>query len=456
MNVRVLKIITVILGLCVATGNLVAQTFTVLHNFTNSPDGDQPMAGLTLSGNMLYGTTYLGGSNGLGTVFKVDPDGTNYAVLKNFAGGSDGDHVWCDLTLSGNILFGTTQGGYSFSAYQGTVFAINTDGSGYSVLRNFTGSPPGANPSAGLTLSGETLCGTTSGDTSGDSYGTVFALSFTEVNNNGTIYAESAGYTLLKDFSVYTNTDGSEPFYVPSGLVLSGSTLYGTTGDGGTYRHGTVFSVNTNATGFSVFKSFDGTNGQSPSGTLVLSGNTLYGVTELGGTNGGLGTVFKINTDGSGFTVLRHLGGTDGFEPSGGLTISGRTLYGTTMNGGTGFGTIFSINTDGMGFTVLKTLGAADGAYPQGKLIISGNTLYGTTTTYGIGGYGTVFKLVFPITLFYQNIGSDMVLSWNDPSFVLQAAPAVTGAYTNVPGAASPYTNTITGPPQFFRLLVSQ
>jgi uncharacterized repeat protein (TIGR03803 family) len=442
-------------------GHASAQTYTVLHNFTNSPDGDQPMAGLTLSGNTLYGTTYVGGSNSLGTVFKVDTDGTNYAVLKNFAGGSDGDHVWCDLTLSGNILFGTTQQGYTFSSYQGTVFAINTDGNGYSVLRNFTGSPPGSNPQAGITLSGDTLYGTTAEDFF-DSYGTVFALSFTEVNNDGTIYAESTDYTLLKDFAVYTNTDGTEPVYVPSGLVLSGSTLYGTTADGGSYGHGTVFSVNTNGTGFSVIKSFDGTNGQYPIGTLVLSGNTLYGATSLGGTNGGTGTVFKINTDGSSFTVLRHVGGIDGIEPWAGLALSGRTLYGTTDGGGalsdgsTGFGTIFAINTDGTGFTVLKTLTADDGRQPQAKVTVSGNTLYGTTSTGGIEGYGTVFKLVFPITLFYQNTGSDTVLSWNDPSFVLQVAPAVTGTYTNIPGATSPYTNAFTGPQQFFRLLVSQ
>jgi hypothetical protein len=31
-------------------------------------------------------------------------------------------------------------------------------------------------------------------------------------------------------------------------------------------------------------------------------------------------------------------------------------------------------------------------------------------------------------------------------------APAITGTFTNVPGATSPYTNVITGGQQFFRL----
>jgi len=36
---------------------------------------------------------------------------------------------------------------------------------------------------------------------------------------------------------------------------------------------------------------------------MILSGNTLYGTTELGSTNGN-GTVFAVNTDGTGFTNL--------------------------------------------------------------------------------------------------------------------------------------------------------
>ncbi|MGD0815183.1 MAG: MBG domain-containing protein [Verrucomicrobiota bacterium] len=59
-----------------------------------------------------------------------------------------------------------------------------------------------------------------------------------------------------------------------------------------------------------------------------------------------------------------------------------------------------------------------------------------------------------PIALNIQLAGDNVVLSWNDPAsiFALQAAPAVTNVFTNVPGAASPYTNAITGAQQFFQL----
>jgi len=59
---------------------------------------------------------------------------------------------------------------------------------------------------------------------------------------------------------------------------------------------------------------------------------------------------------------------------------------------------------------------------------------------------------VSPIPLTLKLLGGKAVLMWNDPAFVLQAAPAASGGYTNVPGAGSPYTNAITGPVKFFRL----
>ena len=65
-----------------------AQTYVVLHDF-NGADGAYPQGDLVLSGTTLYGTTALGGSNNYGTVFEVNSDGSGYAVLHSFTG-SDG------------------------------------------------------------------------------------------------------------------------------------------------------------------------------------------------------------------------------------------------------------------------------------------------------------------------------------------------------------------------------
>ena len=178
----------------------------------------------------------------------------------------------------------------------------------------------------------------------------------------------------------------------------------------------------------------------------MLSNGVLYGTTYHGGTNG-QGTVFKINTDRSGFTVLHNFAGTNG-AGAGDLLLSGGTLYGTAVVGGSSNqGSIFKMDTAGNNFKVLYNFtGGSDGANPNTSLVLAGNTLYGTTENGGLSGHGTVFSLALssglaPIPLNITNINRAVVLSWSDPTFLLQASTLVTGTYTNVPDATSPYTN---------------
>src|SRR6266403_1715564 len=154
-----------------------------------------------------------------------------------------------------------------------------------------------------------------------------------------------------------TNTDGAYP---QASLVLLGNTLYGTASYGGQFGNGTVFAVKTDGTGFTNLHSLTGSDGAAPFAGLVLSGNILYGTCERGGDSIGDGTVFAINTDGTGFTNLHtftklllyppYLTNTDGANPYEGLIISGDTLYGTAAGGGSsGNGTVFAVSTDGTG-----------------------------------------------------------------------------------------------------------
>jgi uncharacterized repeat protein (TIGR03803 family) len=363
-----------VLLLCLAAANSPAQTYTILHSFGTNVMGLNPQAPLVQGPDgTLYGTASGGGSANQGQVFKENPDGSGYTVLKDFTG-NDGANPEAGLVLSGTTLYGTTTGGGVYGA--GTVFAINTDGSRFAVLKSFAGSD-GANPYAGLVLSGATLYGTTVlGGSSGD--GTVFS-----VNTDGT------GFTTLYSFT--GGSDGADPY---AGLVLSGTTLYGTANGGGVYGAGTVFAVNTDGTGFTeLYRFTGGSDGANPMAGLVLSGNTLYGTTGYGGSSGN-GTVFAVNTDGTGFTVLKTFNGSDGAWPLGGLVLSGTTLFGTTWVGGSSFnGTVFSVNTDGTGFTVLKQFNGYDGANPAAGLVLSGTTLYGTTLYGGNDGCGTVFSV---------------------------------------------------------------
>jgi uncharacterized repeat protein (TIGR03803 family) len=391
-----LKILAFAAALTLAT-NLSAQTFTILHSFTYS-DGAEPWTGLTLSGSTLYGTTLQGGSSGSGTVFKMNTEGNNYTVLKNFNALSDGSGPSTVLVLSGNTLYGATCGGVNSSS--GTIFKVNTDGTGFTNLYSFSATDTngvnsdGASP-IGLTLADGTLYGAAA--LGGSRYGTLF-----KVNIDGT------GFTVLVNFD-YVNG------YIPNDLALSGSTLYGTTFYGGRWFNdrGSVFKVNTDGTGFATINSFTSSYyGENPGAGLVVLGSTLYGTTQ-GGGSGGSGTIFKINTDRTGYTVLHNFTAldsatntnNDGAGPAAVLKLSGSTLYGTTQGGGSGgSGTIFSINTGGSAFASLYSFSATftnsnrvytngDGANPRCALVLSGDTLYGTTLHGGSSGNGTVFAL---------------------------------------------------------------
>jgi uncharacterized repeat protein (TIGR03803 family) len=105
-----------VLWLLLAAPPLQAQTFTVLHTFTGKGDGDGPVAGVTRDsvGN-LYGTTQIGGSFDIGTVFEINAHDKE-TILHNFWGG-DGvlpsgpllrDHTG---TLYGTTLVGGTPEG---------------------------------------------------------------------------------------------------------------------------------------------------------------------------------------------------------------------------------------------------------------------------------------------------------------------------------------------------------
>src|SRR5258708_5066397 len=114
-----------------------------------------------------------------------------------------------------------------------------------------------------------------------------------------------AGRLTAQTFTVlhsFTGSDGAFPY---AGLILSSSSLYGTTALGGGSDGGTVFAVNTDGTGFTTLHSFTGRNdGVALEAGLILSGNTLFGTTAEGGSSGGEGTVFSLSLGSVGSPAL--------------------------------------------------------------------------------------------------------------------------------------------------------
>jgi uncharacterized repeat protein (TIGR03803 family) len=252
-------------------------------------------------------------------------------------------------------------------------------------------------------------------------------------------------------------TNGANP---QGTLILSGSTLYGTTVHGGNEDYGVVFAVSTNGNNFTILHNFTGaSDGGAPWPGLILSGNTLYGTTTVGGT--GVGVVFSVTTNGANFTIVHSITSSDGADPEGGLILLGNTLYGTTSGGGTGAGVVFSVATNGTDFTIVHNFIGSDGADPQGALILSGNTLYGTTFGGGSYGGGTVFGLSLPVPQLAISLsGTNVILTWptNPPGFSLQSTTTLSPLTWNTNLPAPVIVNgqyTITNPictQQFYQL----
>jgi len=435
-----------------------AVAFTNLYEFRvdtfngGSPDvetngdGLNP-AGFVLAGNVLYGTTSGGGLYGDGTIFRVNTDGSGFTNLFNFNNGpydpvtssypaSTGSDPVAGLILISNSLYGTTFEGGALTA--GTVFKIDTNGQNFTQIFSFSFTN-GQGPSSGLTWHSNRLYGTTAGGGT-NGYGTVF----------------SVGLDTQSFASEYQFQNPTQPY---GNVVVVSNNWYGFGHYGGAASDGYVFRVG--PAGFADLFDFTGVNGASPYSGPLASGGTLFGLTYQGGTNGA-GTIFRINIDGKAYTNLYGFSpasgaNTDGAHPLDftGMLLAGNTLYGTTTgNGSGGGGTVFQINTDGTGFTVLHSFSYAEGTQPD-PLILANGRLYGMTI-YGIQGdylgNGGIFSLVLEPTLTIAADGPHVVLTWDDPSYTLYSASTLNGPYTEAVGAVSPYTNAIRQAQQFFKI----
>ncbi|MGA3008462.1 MAG: choice-of-anchor tandem repeat GloVer-containing protein, partial [Opitutaceae bacterium] len=355
--------------------------FTTLHSFSGGTvDCGSPQAGLVQgSDGRLYGTASGGGGTyNDGAVFVVNPDGTGYSILYSFTGGSDGaDPQGSLIQGTDGRLYGTTNLGGANG--DGAVFAIDPKTKNFTALYSFSSNAfgtnaDGANPLAGLIQQGTAglLYGTTSGG-GPNGAGTLFAVNPNVIGSCTVIYPFMGG------------SDGG---HSRAGLIQGADgRLYGTTPNGGANGEGTVFSVNTTGSVFTTLFSFpNAADGANPVAGLVQgTDGQFYGTAENGGA-AGAGTVFAVNPGKIGVAALLYsfTGGNDGSVPVDSLVqgTDGR-FYGTAQNAGANSdGTIFAISTQNTaiaGSTVTLSVSATGTGSLSYQWKLNGATISGAT-----------------------------------------------------------------------------
>jgi len=275
----------------------------VLHSFSGGDDGGDPVYGLTRdSAGNLYGTTWLGGPDNAGVIFKVTPAGQE-SVLYSFTSMGDGDAPSSGVIMEFGAIYEVSAAGgfttlYSFPDYVGDAalpnsLAIDSAGNLYGTTLEW--SPTG--PSGGTAIPP----------------GIVFKLP--SHGNEEILYHFTGG------------ADGSHGF----GLTVDhAGNMYGATPDGGS-GYGTLFELSPAGQITEIYAFPGGSGGGPPNGFFRDSAGNFYGTAEGGATGDGL--VFELSAAGQYQVLYNFTGGAGGeFPETGVIQDAAGNLYGTAAS----------------------------------------------------------------------------------------------------------------------------
>jgi uncharacterized repeat protein (TIGR03803 family) len=363
------------------------QTLKTFADGSMPLDAKSPWAALIQGADgALYGTAHDGGNTGAGALFRLNTDGSGYAVLHSFStDGVDGQNPAGALVqATDGWLYGTTFSGGSRNA--GVVFKIQTNGSSYAIIHNFGSDPvDGVGAAAGLVQGSDgNLYGTTVNGGSGDGPGN---------GQGGTVFRVSpdgSSYAVLHSFIGYTDSGGMWP----QAPLLQGSdgTLFGTTQLGGTNHidGGTLFKLSPDGSMFSLLYAFgaSASEGAEPVAGLAQDdeGN-LFGTT--------WSSVFKLTARDSACSVLHRFNCSTCFIRGGVTRARDGALYGVftgSTYGDADPGSIFRLNPDGTGFATIFSFVSATGTRPRASLLQARDGVFYGITSAGAAGFGTVFR----------------------------------------------------------------
>lgn len=359
------------------------SNWTVLHTFNTATEGDWGRAGVTeIPGDSLFGVQTSGGLNGGGTIYSVFKDGSGFVVHHQFTAAT-GITPESKLVYFDGKLFGTTTQGGDHD--KGVLFCINSDGSDYRVLRHFDD---------GIGMWSQTPGGNISITSNGRIFGAFRDFYQAPSFSNYYLYKIDTSGKNFEPFFIGSNVNiqrfngeyGQDPLLLNDDEIFLITSQFGRN-DGGVLNH-----VDTSGSGNDIFHFGNSPNGFRPNGGVIrASDGKLYGTTTIGGVDGN-GVVYSMNVDGTGYVRLHQFIDIEGYNPSGKLfEASDGKLYGACRDGGTnGLGCIFRLNKNGTGFQVIYDYTTYTGAYsPVGGLVEDGGVLYGVN----FWPYGSIFKI---------------------------------------------------------------
>jgi uncharacterized repeat protein (TIGR03803 family) len=360
----------------------------ILHEFQRS-DGDEPTFLLRTADGTLYGTTVLGAGAdfGKGVLYKIDSGG-NFSLVHIFTDTPDGALPGRLIQAADGSIYGLTPAGGAHSG--GTVFRLDNTGT-YSLLHSFDSPSEGSGPNFLIQASDGRFYGT-------NSAGGVPAPDCINHHANGTLFRMTANghVTALHTFCEFT--DGSIP---SSLLQTADGQFYGTCredgplGVGDSDGSGTFWRANAagSTTVLHVFQPqhLNGNEPTQPNGVVLAADGFFYGSANGGGGFSN-GAIFRASADGH-VTTLHPFNdyASDGGGPQTNLVLADDGyFYGTTRHGGLPIedadrsGVVYRANTKG-DVWVLHTFSVQDGMFPVAPPVRdpASKTIYTTATTGG-------------------------------------------------------------------------
>ncbi len=289
------------------------------------------------------------------------------------------------------------------------------------VLHSFTNHADGANPTAGMIM-----------DRAGNLYGTTSGVGMAATSSAFELKSVNSSWLLKPLFDFYYDERGAygyslttKPVFGPDGALYAAAQFGGN--DNCAAGCGTVLKLQPQARAcgsvlclwdVTVLYYFSGPpDGTFPDQIVFGADGSIYGTTLDGGTGGGCGgsgcgTVYKLTNSGGVWTktTLYNFSGNDGYYPIGGvIQDAAGKLYGATVSGGSGnMGIVYELSPVANGFwtqTILHTFQRSDGESPVGPLTPDATgNLYGVANGGGANMGGTVFELTQPGTWNFQTL----------------------------------------------------